>query len=357
MAVPEQVALLSKGADVWNEWRRCHRRGTPDLSKVNLDGLHLQGANLRLADLGGGHLSHSDLRHADLRGAFLGRVVFTGCNLAGANLKGATLIEARLDGANLQDADLRHANLRKAHLTGANLARANLTGANLHQTDFDHADLSAANLTSARLVETSFRGSRLERCCVYGIAAWSLDVADATQLDLLVTAEGEAAITVDDIEVAQFVHILLDNRRLRKCIDTVTSKLVLLLGRFSAARKPALEAIREELRRHDLVPVVFDFDRPARRDLTETVSTLAHLARFVVVDLTDPRSVPQELMRIVPGLPSVPVQPVLHVSDTEYSMFEHLKSYPWVHPVLRYEHLADLTSALRARFLVSPRDS
>lgn len=354
MAAPEQVALLSNGPDAWNHWRRAHRRGAPDLSKANLEGLDLHGANLRLADLGGGRLSRSDLRHADLRGAFLGRVVLSDCNMEGVNLKGATLIEARLEGANLRDADLRHANLRKAHLTGANLSRANLTGANLHQTDFGQADLSGANLTSARLVETSFRGTRLERCCVYGIAAWSLDVAGATQLDLVVTAEGAAAITVDDLEVAQFVHLLLDNRRLRKCIDTVTSKLVLLLGRFSAARKPALEAIREELRQHDLVPVVFDFDRPARRDITETVSTLAHLARFVVVDLTDPRSVPHELMRIIPGLPSVPVQPVLHVSETEYALFEHLQAYPWVHPVLRYEHLAELTAGLRAALLVSP---
>jgi hypothetical protein len=273
------------------------------------------------------------------------------------NLKGATLIEARLDGANLQGADLRHADLRKAHLTAANLARANLTGANLHQTDFGQADLSAANLTSARLVETSFRGSRLERCCVYGIAAWSVDVVDATQIDLVVTADGEAVITVDDIEIAQFVHMLLDNRRLRKCIDSITSKLVLLLGRFCTTRKPALEAIREELRRHDLVPVVFDFEKPARRDLTETVSALAHLARFVVVDLTDPRSVPQELMRIVPGLPSVPVQPVLHVSDAEYSTFEHLQSFPWVQPVLRYSCLTELTAGLRARFLMRTRES
>jgi hypothetical protein len=173
----------------------------------------------------------------------------------------------------------------------------------------------------------------------------------------VVTADGEAVITVDDIEIAQFVHMLLDNRTLRKCIDTVTSKLVLLLGRFSTTRTPALEAIREELRLHDLVPVVFDFEKPARRDLTETMSALAHLARFVVVDLTNPRSVPHELMRIVPGLPSVPVQPVLHVTDTEYAMFGHLQSYPWVQPVLRYRCLAELTAGLRARFLVRTLES
>jgi hypothetical protein len=228
------------------------------------------------------------------------------------------------------------------------LSHADLTGANLHQTDFARADLTAANLTSAHLVETSFRGSRLERCCVYGIAAWRLDVAEATQLDLVLTPGGESAITVDDIEVAQFLHLMLDNRVLRRCIDTLTSKLVLVLGRFSPARKPALEAIRAELRRHDLVPVIFDFEKPVRRDLSETVSVLAHLAKFLVVDITDALSVPHELMSIVPTLPSVPVQPVLHASGIPYAMFAHLQRYPWVRPLLRYRDLEELTAGLRA---------
>jgi len=39
-------------------------------------------------------------------------------------------------------------------------------------------------------------------------------------------------------------------------------------------------AIREELRRRDYIPILFDFDKPHSRDLTETISTLAHLSRF-----------------------------------------------------------------------------
>ena len=351
MAAPEQVALLNQGPEVWNRWRRAHRQGAPDLTKADLEGLDLHGANLRLANIGGGRLAGSDLRGADLRGAFLGRAVLSRANLEGAILKGATLIEARLDEAHLRGADLRHADLRKACLAGASLAGADLTGSNLHQTDFASAVLTGANLTSARLVETSFRGGRLEGCCVYGIAAWRLDLTEAIQTDLVVTPEGEAVITVDDIEVAQFLHLILDNRVLRRCIDSLSSKLVLLLGRFSEERKRVLEAIRAELRRHDLIPVVFDFEKPLRRDLSETVSILAHLARFLVVDITDARSVPHELMSIVPRLPSVPVQPVLHVSDDEYALFKDLKAYSWVLPTLRYQQVEDLTSSLRASLL------
>ena len=70
-----------------------------------------------------------------------------------------------------------------------------------------------------------------------------------------------------------------------------------------------LDAIREELRKHDYIPVLFDFDKPASKDITGTVETLARMARFIVADLTDPSSIPHELATIVPFLRTTPVLP------------------------------------------------
>jgi hypothetical protein len=58
------------------------------------------------------------------------------------------------------------------------------------------------------------------------------------------------------------------------------------------------------------------------------------------------RSVPQELERIVPDLPSVPVQPILFASANEYGMFEHFKRYPWVLKIHRYNNIDDLLKSL-----------
>jgi hypothetical protein len=74
------------------------------------------------------------------------------------------------------------------------------------------------------------------------------------------------------------------------------------------------------LERLDFVPVLFDFEKPKARNYTETVTLLARMARFIIADLTSPRSLPQELQAIVPDLDNVPVQPVIRSSDQDYGM-------------------------------------
>src|SRR5262249_28843126 len=153
------------------------------------------------------------------------------------------------------------------------------------------------------------------------------------------------------LEIAQFIYLLLSNKKIRDVIDTITSKVVLILGRFTPERKEILDAIRNELRNHKYVPVLFDFDKPTNRDLTETIRTLAHMARFVIADITDPRSIPQELATIIPLLPSLPVQPLLSASQQEYGMFADLLRYPWVLPPVKYEDKQTLLMSLGEKII------
>lgn len=85
---------------------------------------------------------------------------------------------------------------------------------------------------------------------------------------------------------------------------------MLILARFSPEREVVLDAIREELRKRDYVPVLFDFEKPASKDLTGTISTLANMARFIIADLTDPASVPHELRGVAPDI-VVPIQTII----------------------------------------------
>jgi hypothetical protein len=200
------------------------------------------------------------------------------------------------------------------------------------------------------LVNADLTGADLTGCNVFGVSAWGLKLDEATkQQDLVVTpwdAPPGPEITVDNIEVAQFIYLMLNNQRVRDVIDTITSKVVLILGRFIDERKAVLDALREELRKRNYLPILFDFEKPRSRDTDETITLLARMARFIVADISDAKSVLQELRAIVPDLPSVPVQPIILAMQEEPGMFDFYRNRPSFLAVHRYvsqeQLLADL---------------
>jgi len=340
---------------------RANLSGT-DLTRVNLEEAQLTGANLAGANLSHKDLSNRDLSRVDLsranlkganiRGADLSHANLSKAKLAGVDVSDAILTAANLSGANLSRADLSKKDLSEINLSGADLvradlSRANLSKANLFGVDFSEADLAEANLayadlTRSTLVETVLRSATLTGCRVYGISAWNLNLAGTQQRDLIVTSKDEPIITADDLEVAQFIYLLFKNEKIRNVIDTITSKAVLILGRFTPERKGVLNAIADELRKYNLLPIIFDFERSASRDFTETIKTLASLSLFIIVDITNPKSAPLELQATVPDY-QVPFVPIIQEGEEPFSMFRDLPKYPWVlKPVVTYPSIEEL---------------
>ena len=391
MAYEEQLKILQQGVEAWNEWKtenpderidlfRTYLRGA-DLSSANLHNANLNMANLieadlREANLSGANLSSANLHMANLietnlRRADLSLTNLSKANLSGADLSKAALMEAYLVEANLSEADLSSADLRNADLSAADLRNADLSGADLRGARLNEiilieaklrgadlrganlhmANLSGANLSGTVLVETNLEGAILAGCNVYGVSAWGLKLKGAIQKDLVITPLDQPEITVDNLEVAQFIYLLIHNEKIRNVIDTITSKVVLILGRFTPGRKVVLNAIREELRERGYLPVLFDFEKPTGRDLTETISTLAHMARFVIADITDAMAVPIELKHIVPMLPSVPVQPLILDSQYEYTLFDHIRGFCSVLEPYRYENQSQLLATIEEKVI------
>jgi Pentapeptide repeats (8 copies) len=346
MASEEHLQIIRQGVNAWNQWRLNNPELVPDLTKADLrckvlDDERLYDPTLSI------HANDPNLMRINLRKAIL---------------KGIDLTHACLHKADLREADLSDARLIGTNLCWAELCDATLIGADLHRANLNHADLTGArlrdaNLERAILVNTTVSGAIFTGCRVYGTSAWDLVGVVKDQSNLRITDPDEPVITVDNIEVAQFIYLLLNNRAIRKVIDTITSKAVLILGRFSEERKPVLDAIRDELRKpeHNYLPIVFDFDVPENRDITETVSLLARMARFIIADLTDPSSIPKELEAIVPSL-AVPVQPLLEGMARPYAMFKDYWKYDWVLPPYRYEGLELLLAAL-AEKVIAPAEA
>ena len=308
MADQSHLDILQQGVEAWNSWRETNPFIKPDLSGVDLTAAY--------------YVFLTDFRRRDAYG------------MAGSS---------RL-------------NLSRTNLSGTNLSWNDLSGADLSEANLSGADLSGADLQHSALVSTDFTGATLTGCRIYGISAWNLKLEGAKQQNLNVSDYGEPAIMVDNLEVAQFVYLLLNNKKIRQVIDTITTKVVLILGSFTSDRKAVLDAIRDELRQRGYLPILFDFEKPAGRDLTETISTLAHMARFIIADITQAKSIPQELQAIVPNLPSVPVQPLLLTSEREYGMFEHFRRYPWVLDTYYYDNLDVVLASVEER-VISPAET
>jgi hypothetical protein len=358
MADDQHIAQLMKGVAAWNVWREENPHICPDLSGISLVGVNLSRANLSGTNLFKAVLVHVNLGEADLSSANLSEAELIEANLGGANLSGANLYWAKLTGADLNavvlfntalnSADLMGANLSGANLSGANLTLTNLTGANLTGATFSGAQLLGANLVSSNLT-----GADLTGCRIYGISAWKLELDGAKQQNLIITRADEPEITVDNIEVAQFVYLLLHNEKIRDVIDTIGRKGVLLLGRFTEGRITILERLRDKLRSLGFVPIVFNFDKPETKDFTETVRLLANLSHFVIVDITNPRSSPLELQATVPDC-MVPFVPILEEGQGHpFAMFVDLQNkYDWVlEPVIVYPSVDRLIDVLEEKIV------
>jgi uncharacterized protein YjbI with pentapeptide repeats len=263
MADRKHLAILKRGVRAWNQWR-THHYDTPDLRDADLSWTNLSGANLsdallNIANLRGANLRESNLSRAtllgaDLRGADLSGAEVSNAYLIQANLRGAHLTRAFLNGAHFVDSDLTEADLTEARLIGASLSSANLSraklsratllGADLDYTNLSYADLSSADLYGAKLMQANLTNATLTQCSIYGISAWDVRLEGAKQENMVITKHDEPTITVDNLEVAQFIYLLMNNKKARYVVDTSGSKVVLISGQFDHPWRAILDALR-----------------------------------------------------------------------------------------------------------------
>ncbi len=325
------LEVLSSGAESWNSWRRTEEGRSPDLSDLDFVRDCSQGDGFfDLPEFQGFDFSRMNLNRASLRNC-----TFIECDFSGSHFHFSDFVDSYCLRCNFTGVGLNVSKIGSANFIECNFTNADLSYCSAEDTNFTGSKLVKTNLSKMSLVKTDFSNAQIENSCAYGISAWDLNLNGCRQSNIAIS-ESNNVITVPTIELAQFISLLINSKNLRQVIETITSKVVLILGRFTPERKAILDNIKSQLDEQGYLAVLFDFEVPSSRDLTETVITLATLSKFIVADLSDPRSIPQELTSIVPHLPSVPVQPILESGDQEYGMFEHFKNYPWVLPIKTY---------------------
>lgn len=325
------VETLRNNGEDWNNQRKLLGIEKPNFREVSfIEEFHGKGF-YDLPEFYDLDFSDSDMNMVSLRNC-----TFVNCCFDRARITFADLVDSHFQSCSFRNACMRVTSIGSATFDSCLFEGSDLSYCSAEKTSFKGSKLINTRMEHMSLVSNDFSDTIIEGCFVYGISTWDMSLENAVQRELIISKDNESCITVDDIELAQFLYLLINNNKLRSVIETITSKVVLILGNFSPKRKIVLNAIRTELRRYNLIPVMFDFSAPKTRNLTETVLTLASMSKVVVADLTAQRSIPHELASIIPHHPSVVVFPIILEGEYPYGMFNDYQSYPWVRPLVQY---------------------
>jgi uncharacterized protein YjbI with pentapeptide repeats len=325
-----------------------------DLTGVDFSGADLREALFENSKLTGANFTDANLSGARFVGTDLKNAVFTGANLSYVWFKEhdnqyIRKYKLNLAGINIRKANLSYTNLKGVNLSGLDFTETNLTGTVLREANLSDCILDHVKLIDTNLVQAKVDNAQLSNSEVYGVNVWDLKGDFKEQRELIITPDNNtSAITVDNIKVAQFVYLILNNKEIRDVLNTLTSKTVLILGRFALPeRKVILDALRNRLREYDLLPIVFDFERPDDKDFTETIKTLAGMCYFVIADVTNPKSSPLELQATVPDY-QIPFVPIIQEGENPFAMMVDLqKKYDWVLDTISYKDSDQLIRILK----------
>jgi hypothetical protein len=151
----------------------------------------------------------------------------------------------------------------------------------------------------------------------------------------------------------------LDGLNFAEVMSALSQERVLILGRFSRRRRKILEAIQDHINKHPnrYRAELFTYEKSKSRDLVESIISFAGLSRFIIADISEPKSVQSELQEIVPRFLSVPVVPLINQGGKEYATFPSVaRRENVIKPTVRYKTIPDLLRKLDAQ-VVAPAEA
>lgn len=334
------------------KYRQNRKTSTRDiLITKNVHNRKFFGDNLSNIDLSNSSIQNTtfescNFSDAIFQGSKLERVAFINCEISKVNFDRSEIIACDFSrsyvahssffATTIYFSDFKSSNLSRCRFKSSKILDCSFAGANLSGVSIINTILGNVDLSYARLVHAIVYDSELLSCRIFGSSVWKCDIKNTKQHNIIITPKSDVCVYVDDIESAQAIFMFLSNHKIRGLIDASAKNLCLVLGRFSLERMPILVKIKNRINELGRVGVIFDFEKPSSRNLTETITLLAHLANVVIVDISDPSSVPHELMATIPKLPSVRFVLIQDISSTSYAMVEDLHCYPWVENTFLY---------------------
>lgn len=342
----------------WNDWKSQNPDLIIDLSNSKLNNRVFYNYNFDNVNFEQADFTGSQFIHCEFNSAMLDNAIFQNLKCYRTSFYKASLNNTDFSNSELISIDLLDATCKNSNFKNSEIVYGLLNGGDFSNSDFSSSKLIGSNvidcnLQGAKFINCFLNGSNLSKSnlddsiikntTIYGVSAWDISSKNSVQENLIITNHNDDKIlTVDDLGVANFIYLIINNENVSNIIDVVSNKVVLILGRFTNERLETLNYIKEILKSKNYVPILFDFEKPHNKDLTETIGLMGRMSKFVIADLTDAKSIPQELSELVPNNPSITIYPIILENETEYSMFEHWTKFPWVKEIYRYKENSDL---------------
>ena len=154
MANTEHLEILKQGVEVWNRWREENPNVHPDLSSTAFyvrNVIDMRAATLEQVIMAG----------KEYRGVRLDHFNLSKANLSGSFLRGADFHNANLSMSQMRDTNVSEVSLAGSNLTFADLIGADLTHSYLKRTKLNDTKLMQVNFTNSSIIETDFSGSEM----------------------------------------------------------------------------------------------------------------------------------------------------------------------------------------------------
>lgn len=200
----EYIELLSRGAKAWNEWRINYPFKAPCLREVNFVNAFSGSGFYNLPEFYGVNFSDVDFNCSSFRNS-----TFCDCTFDGAKITFSDLVDAYFQSCTFKNVNMRVCKIGSAHFIDCIFEDSDLSYCSAENTSFHGSSFKNTALENISFVKSDFSNTVLDGCRVYGISSWNLNLDNSEQRNLVITKKNEPEITVDNIELAQFLYLMI----------------------------------------------------------------------------------------------------------------------------------------------------
>lgn len=209
MANIEHKNTLKKGSSIWNLWRNNNPQISPDLSDINfITEFPNTNENYNLPKFINYNFKNSNFRKVSLR-----NITFINCNFDDSYLHFSDLVDAYFESCSFNNVGMRVCKIGAATFSNCIFNNSDLSYSSAVEANFTGSTFNNSKLEQMSLINCNFSESILTKCRIYGISSWDLITTNSKHSDLVITKEDQPTITVDKLELAQFIYMIINRRQ------------------------------------------------------------------------------------------------------------------------------------------------